>query len=167
MFEKCTGYVVIVDINGYTDMKVRLPEDQYIQILEDFFGCCEGIIDSLTNFGGGGYIIGDGAIFFLQESSPDVALNLICDKIYAELRAVFRVSQTNLCAAVLYSLSFAAGYCDFFVRRNCDLVGPEVDELFTIMKNSTDETLHLSQRLVSVLDGVVGRRLIETDVAPD
>ena len=37
MFEKASGYVVLVDIDGYTQMKIDHSDTTYLPIMEAFF----------------------------------------------------------------------------------------------------------------------------------
>jgi class 3 adenylate cyclase len=152
MFEKASGYVVLVDIDGYTQMKIDHADTVYLPIMEAFFGECEAVINRLRVADGNGYIIGDGAIFFFSAPAPNMAREVIATEIAGRLRKVFHETANEKAPGHDYKLSFAAGYCDFHIRRGVDLVGPEIDKLFSLVMSANDETILLNDRLFLLTD---------------
>lgn len=157
MLERSSGYVVLVDIDGYTRMKILFSEDAYLRLMQSFFLICEKLIAESHNMEGGGYIIGDGAIFFFQAEDANNAFVRI-NEITSELKSGFHAAADLLTPGHDFTLSFAAGYCDYHVRRGVDLVGRDVDELFGLMKSAKDETVHLNERLAEQFDRMADRR---------
>ncbi len=152
MFEKASGYVVLVDIDGYTQMKIDHADTTYLPIMEAFFSECEAVIDRLGAADGNGYIIGDGAIFFFRATTPNIARDVIATEIAGRLLGVFHEAADNKAPGHDYELSFAAGYCDFHIRRGVDLVGPEIDKLFGLVMSAEDETILVNDRLFELID---------------
>ena len=149
MFEKSSGYVVLVDVDGYTDMKISHSSDRYLPVMERFFLSCEAIIADLKSHDGAGYIIGDGALFFFDVEADKVAYDIIVNRISSRLRKDFHEVTEIYLPDNTYKLSFSAGYCDYHIRRGVDLVGSDIDRLFGLVMNATDEAILLNQRLVS------------------
>lgn len=152
MFEKASGYVVLVDIDGYTQMKIDHADTTYIPVLEAFFGECEAVANGLRAVNGNGYIIGDGAIFFFSATTSKNARDIIVNEIAARLLEVFHEIADDKAPGNSFKLSFAAGYCDFHIRRGVDLVGPEIDKLFGLIMTAKDETILVNDRLFELMD---------------
>lgn len=149
-----SGYVVLVDIDGYTRMKIDEKEEDYIALLADFFTACEENIHDMGSHDGGGYIIGDGALFFFKCDDKMRAKDIIANDITARLLRKFHSSIEENNIENSYKLSISAGYCDFFVRRGSDLVGPDIDKLFSLIKSAEDEAILLNDRLLEMFEAM-------------
>ena len=152
MFKKDSGCVVLIDIDGYTKMKLEEEEDRYLSVLEDFFLACENRISEMRKLDGGGYIIGDGALFFLKTADTNALKNILMREFVEYLKDVFHQSVQKNKLKGNYQLSFAAGLCNYHIRRENDLVGPEVDKLFGLIYRAEDETLHLNDKLAEAFE---------------
>lgn len=152
MFEKSSGYVVLVDIDGYTQMKNDHTDTVYLPVLEAFFAGCEVVIEAMKDHAGNGYIIGDGVLLFFRKNDPDQAREVIATDIADRLRRIFHNAAGIHFPGHDYKLSFAAGYCEFHIRRGVDLVGPEIDRLFGMAATAEDETVLMNDRLIELID---------------
>ena len=119
-----------------------------------FFAECEEIIVTLREIAGNGYIIGDGAIFFFSMPPASKARDIITSEITGRLRRAFHDAADKMVPGHGYKLSFAAGYCNFHIRRGVDLVGPEIDQLFGLLMSAKDEAILINDHLFRLLDDI-------------
>lgn len=139
--KKSSGYVLLVDIDGFGGMKQDLHENEWVPLMNEFFEGCEEVIHYLNRRGeGNGTIIGDGIIIFSETMKESDWLDFSNYVVRDKLLNSFSKSTSNLSIDYL-DLTFVIGYCDFYIRKNIDVIGVDIDDLFTICRTAKGNNL--------------------------
>lgn len=141
VLRKSEGYVLLVDIDGFGGMKNDLNESEWVPIMNEFYSGCKKAIRGLIEINAGsGTIIGDGFIIFSETMDKDNWLDYVSNTVRLNLLERFNKSIDKISISHL-DLTFVTGYCDFYIRDDIDVIGLDIDELFSICRKAAGNEL--------------------------
>jgi|CXWL01.1.fsa_nt_gi hypothetical protein len=148
---KTHGFVVLADIDGFTNLKTCLPEKLWVSILTSFFGECDRLIAEAIMCGGNGYIIGDGVLLFSEDTkNAEMWINHVREVVSKRLRfALHKLMPVDLQS--IYDVAVATGICDFHLRKTVDPIGVDIDELFKLCNSADAGHIVMNDKLSKIL----------------